>query len=745
MIPPSDNLLGMLCDLMGALSKLTIRSQNIEDFLQGAVSLVAKHLCTPACSIYLRDEATDEMVLRATAGKAPDTAGLPAEAMAVTNGPGSGFLPFSDAAGSPCKLSIPISNGAVKIGALEIQHTAPGFFDQAGLTALKATAAQLVPLLENARLVMELQRVCAAPKKSVFKGTLLQGEPVSGGWAMGPCIMWEKSHVRFLSDTRAADQGGLNDFYAAIQKTTEQLDFLQQRCADRLPESASLIFAAHFMILKDPAFSDRMARSIRDGKPATRAVREVARQYIQRLKDSVHPYIREKACDVEDLAGRLLGNLLLPEAAGDMDSNGKIVIACTLYPSELLRLAVASAAGIVLVNGGVASHVAIISRSLKIPLVVIQYPDFVSFGEDTRILVDGDSGTVHVDPPDALVSRFESRAKVLQKWGDAAPAASSDAPALTRDGAEIGFYANINLLSELPLAQKVGAHGIGLYRTEFPFLMRPSFPSESEQYFIYRQVNAAMPEKPLIFRTLDIGGDKNPAYANTAVEANPELGLRSIRFSLKHKDLFAQQIRAILRAAADSKVLGIMFPLISSIDDFRRAKQVVQSCLDQLQQEKSQCHPHPQVGMMIELPAVAETMPEYAAECDFFSIGTNDFVQYMLAVDRSNKQVTDYYRHDHPAVLRALARIVKAACDHKKPISICGEMAHDAEMIPFLLGIGLRRFSVDPQFIPMLRQTVAGLSLDDCRTYADILLSAGSIETVRAISRRKSIRLAKQA
>ncbi|MDL2328908.1 phosphoenolpyruvate--protein phosphotransferase [Desulfosarcina sp. OttesenSCG-928-A07] len=735
MTAPRQNLLNMLCNL-GDLSRLAINSQNIEDFLQGVVSLISDHLNIPVCSIYLYDDSTDEFVLRATVVSPPDTVMADASDTGAEKDlriPDSPY--FSEAADSfgGSSLTVPINRGVDKIGKLVVQHTVPDFFDSAVFMALNAISAQLAAALESARVVMGLQQLCENPETLPVSPVTISGDPTSGGYAMGLSAVWGKSHVRFITDPELPEHGTLTDFHQAIQKTTEQLDALQKRCAERLPENASLIFSAHFMILKDPEFVDRMAEKIRSGTPATRAVQNVAQHYIHRFNNSPSSYIREKVNDIEDLSGRLLGNLMPPDHdVGDMDSHGRVVIAHTLYPSELLKLGAESVAGIVLVDGCVTSHAAIIARSLKIPMVMAKRPDLINLEEGTVILVDGDSGNIHVAPPASLVDDFKARARSRQSCGEG-PVFGSGTSTVTLDGTDITLYANINLLTELPLAEKVGADGIGLYRTEFPFLMRPSFPSETEQYLIYRQVSASMTGKPVIFRTLDIGGEKTVTYANTEAEANPELGLRSIRFTLKHRDIFEQQIRAILRAAADNEMLGIMFPLISSIDDFRRAKQVVQSCLDRLQREKLKYHHRPFVGMMIELPAVVETMPEYAAECDFFSIGTNDFVQYMLAVDRSNKQVADYYRHEHPSVLRALSRIVRIAADHDKPICICGEMAHDKAMIPFLLGIGLRRLSIDPQFIPAVRDTITRLTLDDCQTYAQDLLTTGSIVSVQAV------------
>ena len=748
-----QDLLNMLCDLSD-LSALVTGSDNIENFLQRTVLLVSEHLGTPVCSIYLYDDTADELVLKATVGLNPDAVGhvrmvtgeglvgtVMATSQPVCEGhasknPRFRYFPETDELKYESFLAVPIKKGVVKIGVLVVQHTEPDFFDATEITALKATGAQLASVLENARLLMDLQRMCSIPDHPVCNLGFIKGQRASDGFALGRATVWEKSHSRLLAGPHMEERGSMADFRQAIGKTAEQLDILQRRCAEQLPESASLIFAAHFMMLKDPKFIDRMAEEIENGVPATQAVRDVAGHYITLFADSPHPYIREKVSDIEDLAGRLLSNLAPSTPVESGQSSGRVVVAGELYPSELLKLSAEAVAGIVLANGGVTSHVSIIARSLKIPLVVVQCPDLMHLAEGTPILIDGEVGNVYVDPSTDIIQRFEARNQArIEVTAQQSPVHAG--VARTMDGTVVHLLANINLLAELPLAREMGAAGIGLYRTEFPFLIRPSFPSETEQYIVYRQVVDAMAEKPVVFRTLDIGGDKTLAYTDTPTGSNPELGLRSIRFSLAYQDIFEAQIRAILRAADGSQALGIMFPLISSLDDFYKARQVVQECLDRLKTDGLAHHDHPSIGMMVELPSVVETMDEFAAEADFFAIGTNDFVQYMLGVDRSNKHVSEYYRPEHPAVLRALEKVVRIANKNEKPISVCGEMGHDATMLPFLVGIGIRRLSIDPQFMPGLHRHIAGLTVDTCRDHARELLTAGSIAAVRKILDRQ--------
>ena len=748
-----QNLLNMLCDLSD-LSALVSGSDNIENFLQRTVALVSEHLGTPVCSIYLYDESADELVLKATVGLNPQAVGqvrmgtgqgLVGTAMATnepvceghaSQNPRFRYFPETDELPYESFLAVPIQKGVVKVGVLVVQHNRANYFQTSDIMALKATGAQLAAVLENARLFMDLQRMCGIPQKPVCNLGFIKGQRISEGFALARVRIWGRSHGFQVDESEGVDSGSLNDFQRAVKKTAEQLNALQQRCARRLPESAALIFAAHFMMLKDPKFIGRMRAQIEAGDPATRVVRQVARHYVELFAESPHAYIREKVSDIEDLSGRLLNNLAPSSAGENQESDGRVVIARNLYPSELLKLSADSVAGIVLANGGATSHVAIVARSLKIPMVEVQCPELMHLPETTSVLMDGEMGNVYVDPSDEIIARFEERDRASNEVA-AQKLPVNAGNCKMQDGTRIDLLANINLLGELPLAREMGAAGIGLYRTEFPFLIRPSFPSETEQYLVYRQVVAAMEGRPVVFRTLDIGGEKTLAYTDTDAEPNPELGLRSVRFTLAHRDIFEQQIRAILRAAAGGGSLGIMFPLISSVDDFLQARQVVQDCLERLTADGLEHHDHPAIGMMVELPAVVETMDAFAVQADFFAVGTNDFVQYMLGVDRANKRVADYYRPEHPAVLRALQRVVRIAGEHGKPISVCGEMAHDETMIPFLLGIGIRRLSLDPQFMPAVHRRIADLSIDACRKHAEALIDAGSIAAVRKLLWRR--------
>ena len=479
-----QDLLNMLCDLSD-LSALVTGSENIENFLQRTVTLVSGHLGTPVCSIYLHDETADELVLKATVGLNPEAVGRvrmgPGQGLVglvmatrqpvceghASNNPRFRYFPETDELPYESFLAVPIQKGEVKIGVLVVQHTELDYFETSDIMALKATGAQLAAVLENARLLMDLQRMCSIPVRPVCNLGFIKGQRASGGFAFARATIWGRSHGRLVAEPNGVDSGSMADFLRAVKKTGEQLDALQQRCAERLPESAALIFAAHFMMLKDPKFINRMKAQIEKGDPATRAVRKVAHYYLKLFADSPHPYIREKVSDIEDLAGRLLNNLAPSSPDENGESGGRVVIAQELYPSELLKLAAESVAGIVLANGGITSHVAIISRSLKIPMVVVQCPELMNLPEVTPVLIDGDVGNVYVDPSADIIAKFDARNQARQE------VAIRNMPfpagvARTADGTSIDLLANLNLLGELPLAREMGAAGIGLLPHRIP-------------------------------------------------------------------------------------------------------------------------------------------------------------------------------------------------------------------------------------------------------------------------------------
>jgi phosphotransferase system enzyme I (PtsP) len=452
--------------------------------------------------------------------------------------------------------------------------------------------------------------------------------------------------------------------------------------------------------------------------------------YVDLFSHSANLSLREKTHDVRDLGLRLLSNLMM-RTSESVDYHGRILIAGDLLPSDILKLSAQRAEGVVLIGGGVTAHISVLARSLRMPLVIVNEA-LLTEEEKAKgplMILDADQGNVLINPLADVVRQYQ--AMIEARRGSALADVNVRPTTTTRDGQRIRLMANINLLSEIPTAQRMKAEGIGLYRSEFPFIVRKDIPTEEEQFRIYRKVLESMPEHEVVLRTLDIGGDKILSYFPLGAEANPFLGLRALRFSLRNKEIFMQQLRAMLRAGA-SRSLSVMFPLVSSVDDFEEAREVVYACVRALKEERVPCNETPRLGVMIEVPSAVELAVDLAQAADFLCIGSNDLIQYMLAVDRTNQNIADFYTPYHPAVLRAIKRVAEAGAASGKPVSLCGDMATDEQLVPFLMGVGIHTFSMDSQNIPRLQQLIASTSLADTRRLATDILQLGSVKTVSA-------------
>ncbi len=489
---------------------------------------------------------------------------------------------------------------------------------------------------------------------------------------------------------------------------------------------------AHILMLKDQSFIGAIIAQIKENVNPPQAIVNVVKDYFEKFDRLTNAYMKEKGHDVKDIGKRLLQNLLGVQVNLE-HPQGSIVIAQELFPSDILKMSYQNVKGIILLSGGATSHLSILARSLEIPLVIVDVPELLEAPVGTKILLDGEQGNIYVNPGEDIILSFKNR---IEEQNSPKHLKQKVQPVTkTKDGVKIQLFSNINLLSDLKLAADYKAEGIGLYRTEFPFMVRSDFPSEEEQYVIYKKLVDAMPGKEITFRTLDIGGDKVLSYYHFEKEENPFLGMRSIRFSLKHKEVFEQQIRAIVRAGHKAD-LRIMFPMISSVDEFLEAKEFVGECIERLKKEGIPCHDKPAVGMMVELPAVLEIIDWFAEEADFFSIGTNDFIQYMLAVDRTNEKVADLYLPHHPSILRALKKIVSAAQKKKKDVSICGDMAHEERYIPYIIGIGIRKISLDARFHPKIQEVISRIDVKEAESLVRQILSKHRIsDTHHAFSR----------
>ncbi len=759
--------LELLCDA-GEMFALLSGVSDTKRILQRCVRLVAKHLKAEVCSIYLLHTQEQELVLRATTGLNPNSVdvvkmkvgeGLVGKSMETMEiiledhaslNPDFKYFPATREEDFECFLAIPILRGTQGIGVMVVQRQANRHFSGDEAMVLRSIASQLAMLIENARILLgfkgnempaKAHLSSRKPKKEMALSRIIPARVASRGMAMGKAMLARHNPILEMlrSNQEISDDPdqGIVALENAITQTINQIETLEQEISQRIPEAVSLIFDAHIMILKDKGFSVKMKELTRQGQPALSSVVTVARKYITLFGSSPDEYLQEKVADVEDIAVRLIENLMQTTTEGSSNHENKILIARDLLPSEAVKFAMKGVAGIILTGGGITSHAAILARSLGLPMLITKKLDLLSITGSPTIIMDAQVGNIYFDPDQEIKAKFHTSMD--------SPPLSNEIPQKethTADGVPISLMVNINLLGELDSAVRLNARGVGLYRSEFPFLVRSNFPSDAEQKRVYDILLSKMAGKEVTIRTLDVGGDKMLAYFDNAGEANPELGLRSIRFTFKYPEIMAQQIKAILTAAAEADPateLRIMFPMVSSLDEFQRAKKMVIDCYEELKisaqeggkgMENSGLAKFPQIGMMLELPSVVEIIEDLAAEADFFSIGTNDFVQYMLAADRTNDRVTEYYTPHHPGVLRALNRIASAVIAAGKDISVCGEMAKEKAFIPFFMGIGIRKLSVNQHFLFAAQNCISQWNISDAEAYAVSLLSQNSVEGV---------------
>ena len=518
-----------------------------------------------------------------------------------------------------------------------------------------------------------------------------RGIPASNGIAMGKAhVVKEMTHTIQEKLERSVEDE-ITAYKEAIVASKKEVEEIRNITLEKLDEEHADIFDAHLALLDDPSLVDGVANQVvHNHVSASYALKTVTEQYVQLFENLDDPYLRERSKDVQDVSNRIMDHLLGNRATVmDLSEKG-ILFAHDLTPSDTAKLDPELVLGFVTVVGGRTSHTAIMARSLGIPAVVgigksagIEQGDFV--------IVDGDEGLLLVNPDDSVRTnyrhRMENKMKVQEKLKQLL-----DTPTTTLDGETITLLGNIGSPNEVNALLQNGADGVGLYRSEFLFMNRSSAPSEEEQYKAYKEVLEKMEGKPVTIRTLDIGGDKEIPYLNLEKEANPFLGYRAIRLCLQDKPLFKTQLRALLRASKYG-ALKIMYPMITSLQEVKLANAFVEEAKAELSQEKRPFG-EVKIGIMIETPAAAIISDLLAKEVDFFSIGTNDLIQYTLAADRLNDKVAYLYEASHPAVIRSIKWIIQNARQAGIEVSMCGEMASDLKAIPLLISMGLRSFSM---------------------------------------------------
>ena len=505
-------------------------------------------------------------------------------------------------------------------------------------------------------------------------------------------------------------------FETALIQTRMQILQMQQRIAESIGAKDAAIFDAHLLVVEDRTLIDEVLRKLEtDLCNVDWIFQEVATRYAETLNRIDDPYLRERALDIQDVTKRVIRNLQGKGPKTFLALNEPhILVAHNLTPSDTASINKANVLGIATDLGSRTSHAAILARSLNIPAIVGLHDITAKLETGQHVLLDGNDGWLIVDPTPKTVAEYAEiesrRARVTAKLRELRETSST-----MRDGRHIVLSANIELPEDVDAVEAHGAEGIGLYRTEFLYLNRTTLPTEDEQYKIYRQVAERVRPNPLIIRTFDLGGDKlAPGAVDITDELNPFLGWRAIRFCLENIEIFKTQLRAILRASVVGNV-KIMFPMISGLDELRRAIAILGECKEELRSAKIDAGEKVEVGAMVEIPSAAICASVLAAEVDFFSIGTNDLIQYALAVDRVNEKIAYLYQPTHPAVLRLLKMIADAGHANNIWVGVCGEMAGDIALVPLLLGLGVDELSTAAILVPRVKRAVQSLEIPECR------------------------------
>ncbi|WP_047980787.1 phosphoenolpyruvate--protein phosphotransferase [Ornithinibacillus contaminans] len=568
--------------------------------------------------------------------------------------------------------------------------------------------------------------------------TNIQGIAASSGIAIAKAYHLVTPDLTYTKTTIEDPSKEIERLDSALAISKQELEKIKAHTLKELGEEHAEIFSAHLLVLGDPELINPIKDKIQnENAMAEAALEETASMFIQMFESMDNEYMRERAADIRDVTKRVLAHLLgvsFPNPA--LIDEEVIVIAGDLTPSDTAQLNRQFVKGFATDIGGRTSHSAIMARSLEIPAVVGTKTVTTTVAKDDIVIIDGIDGNVIVNPSEADIKAYEEKqanfAKQQALWAEL-----KDEPTLTSDGEQVELVANIGTPDDVIGVLNNGGEGVGLYRTEFLYMGKSELPTEDEQYEAYKSVLEQMGEKPVVVRTLDVGGDKELPYLDLPKELNPFLGFRAIRFCLENEHVFRPQLRALLRASVHGN-LKIMFPMIATLEEFRKAKEILLDEKANLTKEGHQVSDSIEVGIMVEIPSTAVIAKQFAKEVDFFSIGTNDLIQYTMAADRMNEQVSYLYQPYHPAILNLVNNVIEAAHQEGKWAGMCGEMAGDPIAIPILLGLGLDEFSMSATSILPARTQLKGISKKDLASYKEQLLSMSTAEEVVAFIKEKT-------
>ena len=731
------------------ISAIIAQTPSYSEGLRRATACIAERVQTDACSIFVYDEAAGRLVLSATHGlgqKAVGTLQLSpeqgitgycfrtGETVNVARKTGhSAYHDFGSTEADRLKslLAVPLTVGGRIIGVMDLERVREEAFPGEIVDMAHAIAAPLAVFILNASLTEAFHQRQAAGRGIRMSGELtaevLSGKAIVDGVVRGRALvlpgaeMLDHIPLEYAQDI----EGERELMRRALESAREETVQICREAPEILAEASGDIFSMHLMLFDDPTLLQRLVRTVDEGFTFRFGLKSVLRDFSEEMLRLDDAYMRERLADIKDVllrihqaADRIQG--IEEDRRHKHDNRGRpnIIVTRELLPSQLVRVQLRTLGGIVCEEGGATAHAAILARSLRIPMLggVEGALERIRSGDD--LIVDCNTGICYLRPTPALVKKFRGPLALHRKRDEPPPERARTDPQ-TRDGTSFRLGGNISLISELPLLERYGARGVGLYRTEFMFMIRANYPSEEEQYAVFRRVVSACRDASATIRVLDVGGDKPLQYVDFGHEDNPFLGWRGIRFLLSNPQYFEPHLRAILRTTAHGRV-NVLLPMVADVEELLAAKAIVERARESLRQEGLTQVDEFRLGIMIEVPSAVYALKDMLPHIDFASIGTNDLTQYTFAVDRGNRRVTQWYRQMHPVILG----LIKQACDvvratPGKALSICGEVAGMPRAVPLLMGIGLRYFSMNPRKIPLIRETIERLELPACEKLAE--------------------------
>ncbi|NOZ54037.1 MAG: phosphoenolpyruvate--protein phosphotransferase [Gammaproteobacteria bacterium] len=735
-----------MLDILRRIVQEVNDAADINQALHIIVTRVKKAMNVDLCSVYLSDHTRKQNVLMASDGLNPDAVGnvhmdfhqgltglvgIREEVINLADAPTHSryqYIPQSGEENYHAYLGVPIIRHRILLGVLVVQRYVRKEFDEDSVTFLITIAAQLSGAIAHAE---ASGGVNILQQKSMRRAAPFSGQPGSPGIGVGTAfVIYPSADLNAIPDRFVDDvEKEVGVFTNAVEAVRNDIRSMLVRLTDKLPAEDRALFDAYLLMLESESLVGDVIAKIRQGNWASGSLRDTIKEHLRTFDEMLDPYLRERGEDIRDLGRRILMRL---QSGGDARPRKypkkTVLVGEEITASMLAEVPPAQLVGVVSVSGSRTSHVAILARAMG--LAAVMGTDFpVGRIDAMEIIVDGYRGQVYISPTRAILDEFSRLAQEEQELS-ADLISLQNLPSETPDGVHVPLYINSGLLADQIPKDINGAEGIGLYRTEFPFMIRECFPGEEEQYQIYRQVLQSFKHGPVTLRTLDVGGDKALPYFPIK-EDNPFLGWRGIRITLDHPEIFLVQLRAMLRASETLNNMNLLLPMINSVHEVDESLAILKRAYNELVEEGFAIQ-MPKVGVMIEVPSAVYQVREIARRIDYLSVGTNDLTQYLLAVDRNNSRVASSYDALHPSVLRALVQVVEGAHAECKPVAVCGEMAGDPASVLLLIGMGVDSLSMSVANLPRIKWVVRNFTSGRAKRLLEEALSCETTDVIRA-------------